>query len=236
MSRDLYEKYYHSRPGWQGGTLPFLNLCREKIPAGSSILEIGSGPPNSVSEFFSGIGPLTGVDVSSEILENTSLTRAEVYDGVHLPFPGASFDAAVSNFVMEHVQDPLPHLAEIRRVLRPGGIYCCRTINLHHYMPRGTRLIPRSLHVRIAHHLKQLSEDDHESWPTVYRANTRAAVRRFCAQAGFSQVEFRMIEAEPAYSGGHAVLFYPMMAYERLVNSTRLLEGFRIGLIFVARV
>jgi ubiquinone/menaquinone biosynthesis C-methylase UbiE len=151
----LYRKYYYSRPGWQGGTVPFLDLCRERIPVGASILEIGSGPSNPCSEFFSAIGPVTGVDVSAEVLGNSSLSRAETYDGIHLPFADSSFDAAVSNHVMEHVEHPLDHLAEIRRVLRPGGIYCCRTINLMHYMPLGSKCVPRALHIRVARRMRQ---------------------------------------------------------------------------------
>lgn len=136
---------------------------------------------------------------------------------------------------MEHVEDPLPHLKEIRRVLRPRGIYFCRTINLMHYMPMGSKCVPRSLHIRVARRMRQSSAEEHDPWPTFYRANTRGAVTRFCAEAGFSGVEFRMIEPEPAYAGGRAALFWPMMLYERLVNSTPLLSGFRLTLVFVAQ-
>ncbi len=235
MIDHLLQKYYFSRPGYLGGTLPFLNLCQDRIPAGSSILEIGSGPANRGSAFFAGIGPVTGVDVSNDLLDNPSLSRAEIYDGIHLPFADHSFDFAVSNHVMEHVREPLPHLAEIRRVLRPGGIYFCRTINLHHYMAMGTMIVPRRLHIAVARRLRRISTADHDPWPTWYRANTRGTLRRLCAKAGFSGVEFRMIEPEPAYTAGHAALFWPMMAYERLVNSAPLLEEFRITLILVAR-
>jgi ubiquinone/menaquinone biosynthesis C-methylase UbiE len=231
----LYEKHYYSRPGYRGGTLPFFDLCHRNIPAGSRLLEIGAGPSNDASREFAKIGSITGVDVSDEVLGNTSLQQAAVFDGVHLPFPDQSFDAVVSNWVMEHVQEPLPHLKEVRRVLRQGGVYCFRTINLFHYMPLGSKLIPRWLHVKTSRRMRQMHEDQHDPWPTYYRANTRGTLRRLFEEAGFAGIDFQMIESEPSYAAGQAALFYPMMAYERLVNSTTLLEGFRVGLTAVGK-
>jgi SAM-dependent methyltransferase len=40
-----------------------------------------------------------------------------------LPFPDAAFDVVVSNQVFEHIADPPRVLAEIRRVLKPGGVF-----------------------------------------------------------------------------------------------------------------
>jgi SAM-dependent methyltransferase len=39
-----------------------------------------------------------------------------------IPYPDASFDLVLSHDVLEHVDDPMASMAEIRRVLRPGGL------------------------------------------------------------------------------------------------------------------
>jgi SAM-dependent methyltransferase len=46
----------------------------------------------------------------------------EIVDG-RLPFPDAHFDVVLSNTVFEHIPDPRPSLAEIKRVLKPGGAF-----------------------------------------------------------------------------------------------------------------
>ena len=45
------------------------------------------------------------------------------------PYPEASFDAGVCVDVLEHVQDLPQGVAEIARVLKPGGMFLYDTIN-----------------------------------------------------------------------------------------------------------
>jgi len=61
-----------------------------------------------------------GLDIDSEV------TRAHgvadyYYDGGRFPITDASFDSALCNQVLEHVFNPDDFLAEISRVLKPGG-------------------------------------------------------------------------------------------------------------------
>jgi SAM-dependent methyltransferase len=72
-------------------------------------------------------GTVVGIDVRPEVLaraeqlphpENVRYERA---GGERLPFPDASFDAVLLNEVLEHVEDEGATLAEVARVLRPGG-------------------------------------------------------------------------------------------------------------------
>ena len=77
-----------------------------------------------------------------------------------LPFPDASFDAAVSTFVLCSVDDPAAALAEVERVLRTDG----RLVVLEHVGGEGTlrrwqeRLTP--LHRRVAGNC-HLARDTH---------------------------------------------------------------------------
>lgn len=44
-----------------------------------------------------------------------------LYDGDHLPYADGMFDVVTSGHVIEHTRDPKLYLAELMRVLRPGG-------------------------------------------------------------------------------------------------------------------
>lgn len=48
-------------------------------------------------------------------------TTDVVGNGLKLPFKSDSFDAVLSEAVLEHVQDPFTYVSEIYRVLKPGG-------------------------------------------------------------------------------------------------------------------
>jgi arsenite methyltransferase len=99
--------------------------------AGERILDVGCGPGFYVAELLERVGPegrVVGVDASAPMLaiagrrieghENAELLEAPA---TALPFDAASFDGAVSVQVLEYVDDVSLALAELHRVLRPGG-------------------------------------------------------------------------------------------------------------------
>lgn len=58
----------------------------------------------------------------------TTLAQAP---GDRLPFPDACFATVVSNCVLEHIPQVEPVLAEVGRVLRPGGTFVCTVVSEH---------------------------------------------------------------------------------------------------------
>lgn len=85
-------------------------------------------------------------------------------DGTRLPFPDDCFNYIVCNQVLEHVADKDQLVAEIRRVLDPGGTFLVSFPNRlfpidPHGFPPGFPLLPR----RVAIHMsKVLSRDRYE--------------------------------------------------------------------------
>lgn len=230
-TRALFERHYFSKADFVRGTEVFHRICKSQFLEGQPILEVGAGPANPTTLFLSHLGAVTGLDISAEVLDNPNLTQALVYQGGTLPLADASFGMCVSNYVLEHLADPRTHFREVFRVLRPGGAYCFRTPNRWHYVSLGSSLLPHSLHLRLANKLRGLDKSAHDPWPTIYRANTRRRLLKLARDTRFFAKELRMIEAEPTYGTAHWLLFYPMMAYERLVNSSEFFGSMRVNIL-----
>jgi ubiquinone/menaquinone biosynthesis C-methylase UbiE len=93
------------------------------------VVEVGAGSGVSFAHYPRAVSELVAVEPESGLRSRAERAAAEapvpvrVVDGVaeRLPLPDASADAAVMAGVLCSVPDPAGALAEVRRVLKPGG-------------------------------------------------------------------------------------------------------------------
>ncbi|MCY1017941.1 class I SAM-dependent methyltransferase [Pyxidicoccus sp. MSG2] len=108
--------------GWMG-----LTAARRKLVSGVSgrVLEVGTGTGLALPGYPDTVTSVTAIDVDAEALERARARRPDVEvlqaSVEELPFAEASFDTVVSSLVFCSVESPGRGLAEIFRVLRPGG-------------------------------------------------------------------------------------------------------------------
>jgi SAM-dependent methyltransferase len=117
---------------------PFLRRIAADIaaiaPEGARVLEIGCGPGHLSIMLARRHGlDVTGLDLDPAMVERaranadrsaSDRSRGPAFvlgDVALLSFPDESFDLVVSTLSMHHWADPSAGLAEIARVLRPGG-------------------------------------------------------------------------------------------------------------------
>jgi SAM-dependent methyltransferase len=136
------------------------------LPADPRILDAGCGSGRFMVE-LSKLGLVTGVELSDT---SVALARqrelGEVVAGsvLEMPFADGSFDLAVSLDVIEHLEDDLAALRELRRTVAPGGALLV-TVPAYQWLWSG--------HDEINHH---------------FRRYTRRSLQRAGEQAGWQQV------------------------------------------------
>ncbi|PHM21773.1 MAG: hypothetical protein CK604_05270 [Curvibacter sp. PD_MW3] len=134
---------------------PRLSTCLK-----GGLLDIGCG----IGDMLAYRPGSVGVDVNPH---NVTYCRergldAKVMDPDQLPFAEASFDSVLLDNVLEHIEQPSNLLAEIARVLRPGG----------------------HLLIGVPGHRGQASDPDHKQF------YDEAALLRLASQSGFRIIQF----------------------------------------------
>jgi demethylmenaquinone methyltransferase / 2-methoxy-6-polyprenyl-1,4-benzoquinol methylase len=105
---------------------------------GGSVLDVATGTGLVAERLLAQGHRVTGLDQSPDML---AVARGRFGDRVELveasatsiPFPDASFDHLTFTYLLRYVDDPAATLAELARVVRPGGTVA----NLEFCVPTG---------------------------------------------------------------------------------------------------
>jgi SAM-dependent methyltransferase len=169
MDRD-YERQTHEaedRHWWYSGRRKVLEgaIAGLGLPKPARILDAGCGSGRNMLE-LARFGSVTGIELSDTSVQ---LARerdvGEVLAGsvLEMPFAEDSFDLAVSLDVIEHLEDDLAAMRELRRTVAPGGVLLV-TVPAYQWLWSG--------HDEINHH---------------HRRYTRRTLQHVAEQAGWKQ-------------------------------------------------
>jgi SAM-dependent methyltransferase len=129
-AKEQYAHYYDAPqpPSPSDRYSEWLRHAEDLVGKGR-LLEIGAGSGGFVRAALARGWDVTATEISDSAVELLRRTRARIFAG-DLPdarFPDGAFDFVASLEVVEHLPDPRAHLAEIARVLRPGGLLLATT-------------------------------------------------------------------------------------------------------------
>ena len=153
------------------------------LVSGSDVLEIGFGNGRTAPDIIAQAADVryAGLEISPTMVEEARRFNAALVatgqasfhlgNAERMPFPDSSFDRVFSIGVVHFWADPVAPLAEVRRVLRPGGISLMGCLH-----PRTAPDFARS---EFGFYLR-----DAATWETLHRA------------AGFGNVKVETIESE----------------------------------------
>jgi SAM-dependent methyltransferase len=170
MDRD-YELQTHraeDRHWWYRGRRTVLEgvIAQLRLPARARILDAGCGSGRNMVE-FARHGTVTGIELSeTSVVLARERDAGDVVEGsvLEMPFPADSFELAASLDVVEHLEDDLAALRELRRVVAPGGALLV-TVPAYQWLWSG--------HDEINHH---------------HRRYTRNSLLRVAREAGWEPV------------------------------------------------
>jgi SAM-dependent methyltransferase len=123
------DKYASSTVHRFGPSLPVL--LEFAVPSrGDVALDVATGTGNTALALAPFVECVTGMDLAVKMLENArtraleeGVVNADFLEGSaeRLPFPDTSFDLVTSRHAPHHFRDAAKFLAEVARVLKPGG-------------------------------------------------------------------------------------------------------------------
>jgi SAM-dependent methyltransferase len=195
---DRYEEHHRERR--DEGDFVFvpqrIPLFVEAIGRGRRVLDLGCRSGALTRHFLEG-NEVVGLDVDRAALAKAEALGIEPVEAdveEPLPFPDGSFDAVVAGELLEHLRFPDALVAEVRRVLRPGGVFVGS-------VPNAFRLQSRLRFLR-----GRPPEDD----PTHLHMYSAAAIRDLLR--GFENVTL-------SYVGGRYRALHPRLLARDLVFS-----------------
>ncbi len=162
---------------------------------GKRVLDLGCGTGYGTAELAKYAFEAVGVDISREAIDYAKAhyrnARYVEVPATELPFEPASFDVVVSFELIEHLSDWRPLLAQVKRVLHPGGLFIVSTPNKLYYAEARGASGPNPFHEHEFEHA-EFAAAMHEYFPHVKLAlqdRTEAFVFYDSGDSGESQLE-----------------------------------------------
>lgn len=218
LQNSYRERYRAMRPEWRSSGEVLDAMVRSHVTPDSRVLDLGCGRGGAVEEFWRDVRLTAGVDPDALSLAEHRTAGMPLIRGAgeRLPFVGDAFDLVISVWVLEHLPDPAAALAEVRRVLRPGGHFVFLTPNLKHpvlWLNRVGKALPGAQRRLVS---KVYGRAEADTFPVRYRANTREAVLRHARVAGLAVDELRAV-LDPTYLALNGFMFRMSVISERLM-------------------
>jgi SAM-dependent methyltransferase len=126
-----------------------VRYLRPMLPPGGNALEVGAGSGRLLIRLglerpYRLVALDYAVYAMRAVRENAQRARRDARlvlgDSRSLPFADASFDVVLSGGLLEHFRDPRPVVAEMARILRPGGLFYAdivpRKVSLYRWAER----------------------------------------------------------------------------------------------------
>ena len=134
---------------------------------------------------------LIGIDPSDNVYEN-DVVHERVNTSLERYHPDRQFDLVTLRMVVEHIEDPPAAIEALARLTAPGGRVVVYTVDK--WSPASKVAAMTSLRVHHAAKRVLWRTEERDTFPTVYRMNTRRTLARLFSGAGFREESFQRLD------------------------------------------
>jgi SAM-dependent methyltransferase len=199
---------------------PFWRLFADHTDRDSVIIDLGCGSGTTVLLATERVATAIGVDIADDAFrKNEGLTVVEngarelhlrrggfliKCDLTKTPLSNGVADLVTSRWVFEHLADPRAAVAEIHRLLKPGGVALVIAPNRRHPGIFLTSFVPPRAKQRLLGAFGGV--DAGLVLPTFYRINTERSMDQHFVDGGFERLSVEYVR-DPSYWMFSATLF-----------------------------
>jgi 2-polyprenyl-3-methyl-5-hydroxy-6-metoxy-1,4-benzoquinol methylase len=167
MDNHVFRDYYvdfHKRRNKYGKTLgdKSVELIKQAIGSGKRMLDLGCRDGSLTKNYVEGNEVVSSDvdDIALEICEKRrGIKTVHVDLNGKIPFDDESFDVVVAAEIIEHLIFPENFIEEVKRVLKPDGIFCGSTPNITRFKHRIQFLLGKTPFFNDTSHLRYFSYD-----------------------------------------------------------------------------
>jgi ubiquinone/menaquinone biosynthesis C-methylase UbiE len=219
------EKHLAENPKWIQRCFNRMNsvhdiyedLLLPYVKKDNVILDAGCGKKGIMNKYSGKFKRAVGIDLSPEAIKiNKCLDEFVVGNLENLPFPDGSFDIIISQWVVEHMENPEKCYREFFRVLKKGGGLILVTNSIHHPIMCLSSIFPEGIRDRLKKRVLP-SEIEEDTFPTYYKSNSLPKMRELLGSAGFTKVHDAYV-GDPSFFIYSKFLFLLLLVYEKITD------------------
>jgi SAM-dependent methyltransferase len=213
--QEAYRRRYAAmRPGWRPSSHIYQDLVIARLSPRTRVLDLGCGRGGVLERLHPRAGWVAGVDPDLRSLREHRTPAMALVCGSSkaLPYPDGRFDLVCASWVLEHLSHPALALAEVARVLAPGGRFIFVTPNSRHPLVALNQVLGWTKGALVD---RLYGRPEADTFPARYRANRLPQLARLASAAGLGCVAIHRV-GDPTYLAFNERMFQLGCLLERI--------------------